>query len=87
MDDVDDRKLWGRYMAAYEDAIRNTATAQAPWYVVPADHKWFPWLTVAAAIGGAVQRLNLEFPVVRGKALAEIERVRRALAVGPLKGL
>ncbi|HLK82026.1 MAG TPA: polyphosphate kinase 2 family protein [Xanthobacteraceae bacterium] len=79
MDDVDDRKLWGRYMEAYEDAIRNTATAEAPWYIVPADHKWFAWLTVAAAIGGAMERLKLEFPLVRGKALEELERVRRAL--------
>jgi PPK2 family polyphosphate:nucleotide phosphotransferase len=85
-DDVDDRKLWGRYMDAYEDAIRNTATAQTPWYVVPADHKWFAWLMVAAAIGAAMERLDLEFPAVRGKALAELEKVRRALAVGPLKG-
>ena len=85
MDDVDDHNLWGRYMDAYEDAIRNTATAEAPWYVVPADHKWFAWLMVAAAIAGAMERLDLEFPVVRGKALAELERVRRALAAGPLK--
>ena len=85
MDDVDDHKRWGRYMEAYEDAIRNTATVEAPWYVVPADHKWFAWLMVAAAIAGAMERLDLEFPVVRGKALAELERVRRALAAGPLK--
>lgn len=80
MADVDDRKLWGRYMDAYEDAIRNTATADAPWHVVPADHKWLAWLMVAAATAGAMERLDLKFPVVRGKALAEIERVRRALA-------
>jgi PPK2 family polyphosphate:nucleotide phosphotransferase len=80
MADVDDRKLWGGYMDAYEDAIRNTATADAPWYVVPADHKWFAWLMVAAATAGAMERLDLKFPVVRGKALAEIEKVRRALA-------
>jgi PPK2 family polyphosphate:nucleotide phosphotransferase len=80
MDDVDDRKLWGRYMEAYEDAIRNTATPHAPWYVVPADYKWFAWLMVAAVVGDAMERLDLTFPVVKGKALAELERVRRALA-------
>jgi PPK2 family polyphosphate:nucleotide phosphotransferase len=80
MSDVDDRKLWGQYMDAYEDAIRNTATAEAPWYVIPADQKWFAWLMVAAATADAMERLDLRFPVVKGKALAELERVRQALA-------
>jgi PPK2 family polyphosphate:nucleotide phosphotransferase len=80
MSDVDDRKLWGQYMDAYEDAIRNTATAEAPWYVMPADQKWFAWLMVAAATADAMERLDLRFPVVKGKALAELERVREALA-------
>jgi len=82
MGDVDDRRLWDRYMVAYEDAIRNTATAEAPWYVVPADQKWFAWLVVAAATSDAMERLDLKFPVVQGKALAELARVRRALARG-----
>jgi PPK2 family polyphosphate:nucleotide phosphotransferase len=82
MDDVDDSKLWDQYMDAYEDAIRNTATAEAPWYVVPADQKWFAWLMVAAAIADAMERLDLRFPMVKGKALAELERVRQALAQG-----
>ena len=82
MSDVDDRKLWGQYMDAYEDAIRNTATAEAPWYVMPADQKWFAWLMVAAATADAMERLDLRFPVVKGKALAELERVRQALARG-----
>jgi len=82
MGDVDDRKLWDRYMDAYEDAIRNTATTQAPWYVVPADQKWFAWLMVCAVTADAMERLDLKFPVVKGKALAELERVRRGLARG-----
>jgi PPK2 family polyphosphate:nucleotide phosphotransferase len=86
MDDIDDSKLWGRYMEAYEDAIRNTATAQAPWYVVPADHKWFAWLMVAAVVADAMECLDLRFPVVTGKALAELERIRRALAARLPKG-
>ncbi|HMA75074.1 MAG TPA: polyphosphate kinase 2 family protein [Xanthobacteraceae bacterium] len=80
MDDVEGSKHWGRYMGAYEDAIRNTATAKAPWYIVPADQKWFAWLMIAAVIGDAMERLDLSFPVVKGKALAELEGVRRALA-------
>ncbi|MBO0752044.1 MAG: polyphosphate kinase 2 family protein [Bradyrhizobiaceae bacterium] len=82
MADIDDRKLWADYMDAYEDAIRNTATAEAPWYIVPADQKWFAWLTVAAVIAQAMERLDLEFPVVKGKALEELEKVRAALVTG-----
>jgi PPK2 family polyphosphate:nucleotide phosphotransferase len=82
MADVDDRKLWRDYMDAYEDAIRNTATPDAPWHVVPADQKWFAWLMVAAVIAQAMERLDLEFPEVTGKALAELEKVRAALAGG-----
>jgi PPK2 family polyphosphate:nucleotide phosphotransferase len=80
MDDVHDRKLWDDYMDAYEDAIRNTATAEAPWYVMPADQKWFAWLMVAAVIAHTMERLDLAFPVVEGKALEELEKVRAALA-------
>jgi PPK2 family polyphosphate:nucleotide phosphotransferase len=82
MADVDDRKLWREYMDAYEEAIRNTATPDAPWHIVPADQKWFAWLTVAAVIGKAMERLELEYPAVEGKALAELEKVRAALAGG-----
>ena len=78
--DVDDRKLWDKYMDAYEDAIRNTATPAAPWHIVPADQKWFAWLMVEAAIVDAMERLDLKFPVVKGKALTELEKVRRRLA-------
>jgi PPK2 family polyphosphate:nucleotide phosphotransferase len=82
MADVADRKLWDGYMDAYEDAIRNTATTEAPWYIVPADQKWFAWLTVAAAIGQAMEQLHLAFPQVKGKALEELEKVRAALVAG-----
>jgi PPK2 family polyphosphate:nucleotide phosphotransferase len=80
MADIEARRSWDKYMAAYEDAIRNTATAHAPWYVVPADHKWFAWLMVAAVIGDTLQSLDLRHPVVAGKALAELRKVRRALS-------
>jgi PPK2 family polyphosphate:nucleotide phosphotransferase len=82
LDDAEDRKLWADYMDAYEDAIRNTATEEAPWYIVPADQKWFAWLTVAAVIGQAMEKLDLEFPEVKGKALEELEKVRAALGEG-----
>ena len=79
MSDVSERKLWDRYMAAYEEMIRATSHADGRWYVVPADNKSFARLVVAAAIVGALDRLDLEIPKVKGKALRELEKVERAL--------
>jgi PPK2 family polyphosphate:nucleotide phosphotransferase len=79
MSDVEERKRWGRYMTAYEDMIRHTATEHAPWYVVPADNKWFARLVVAAALVHTLESLDLDFPKVEGKALRELQRARRAL--------
>ena len=79
MGDVAERKLWNRYMAAYQDMIRNTSTPEARWHVVPADHKWFTHLVVAATLVKALQDLDLKFPIIKGKALAEMKKVRRAL--------
>jgi hypothetical protein len=66
-------------MEAYEDMIRATSHAAAPWYVVPADNKPFARLVVADAIVKALDRLDLEFPKVKGKDLAVLEKVERAL--------
>ena len=60
--DVAERQHWGKYMAAYEDMIRNTATKHAPWYVVPADKKWYARLAVAAALIDTLERLDLKYP-------------------------
>jgi PPK2 family polyphosphate:nucleotide phosphotransferase len=79
MGDVAERKLWNKYMAAYEDMIRATSRAEAPWYVVPADNKWFSRLVVAAALVDALTRLDLKFPKVEGAALKEMLTVRKAL--------
>ena len=77
--DVAERAHWDAYMKAYEDAIRRTAAGHAPWYVVPADHKWFARLVVAGAIAGTLDRLNLDFPVVDDEAKQTLEAARRAL--------
>jgi hypothetical protein len=66
-------------MHAYEDAIRHTSRPEAPWYVVPADNKWFARLIIAEAIVEAMEGLKLEFPKVEGAALKELEKVRGAL--------
>jgi PPK2 family polyphosphate:nucleotide phosphotransferase len=62
--DVKERARWHDYMAAYQDMIRHTATPEAPWYVVPADHKWFTRLVVAEAIVDAMKGLDLRFPAI-----------------------
>jgi len=79
MGDVDDRKLWTKYMAAYEDMIRATSRPEAPWYVVPADHKWFTRLVVADALVQKLDSLDLEYPKVKGKALADLKKAKQAL--------
>jgi PPK2 family polyphosphate:nucleotide phosphotransferase len=79
MGDVDDRALWDKYMAAYEDAIRETSREEAPWFVIPADRKWFARLAVASVVVEAIEGLKLEFPKVEGEALAEMEKARKVL--------
>ncbi len=74
--DIAERGLWDKYMDAYEDMIRNTATEEAPWYVVPADNKWYSRLVVAGAIVDALHGLDLQFPRVdksKRQQLAAIE--------------
>ena len=79
MDDVEERKLWPKYMDAYAEAIRATSRPHAPWYVVPADQKWFTHIVVAAALVEAMDGLKLKYPKVTGKALKELEKARKAL--------
>jgi len=76
---VHERQHWKEYMRAYEDMIRATATTHAPWIVVPADHKWFTRLAVAAVVVDALERLDLRFPKVDGRQRAELRAARRLL--------
>ena len=62
--DARERRYWNDYMRAYDEAIRATASEAAPWFVVPADSKWFTRLVVAAAIVEAVEKLDLAYPKV-----------------------
>ena len=77
--DAKERGLWGKYQDAYEEMIQATATKFAPWYVVPADNKWFSRLVVAAAIIEALGSLDLEFPKVDDAKKAELAAARAAL--------
>jgi PPK2 family polyphosphate:nucleotide phosphotransferase len=78
--DLHERKFWGGYMRAYEGAIRATASKHAPWFVVPADKRWFTRLVVAAAIVEAVEQLDLTYPKVDAEKKKELARMRAALA-------
>jgi PPK2 family polyphosphate:nucleotide phosphotransferase len=82
MADVAERKLWSRHMAAYEDMIRNTSTAQAPWYLVPADHKWFARALMAIVIVDVLDRLHLDFPKLDRAGMKQLRRMRKALQTG-----
>ena len=77
--DVKERAHWDEYMDAYEDLIRHTATKDAPWYVVPADNKWFTRTVVASAIIDTLQSLDLHFPKVSAAKLKELAAARHAL--------
>jgi PPK2 family polyphosphate:nucleotide phosphotransferase len=79
MADVNERALWPRYMAAYQDMIRHTATRAAPWHVVPADHKWFARVVIGSTIVSALEKLDLHFPKVDESERSEFKRVREAL--------
>jgi PPK2 family polyphosphate:nucleotide phosphotransferase len=79
MGDVAERKLWDKYMDAYEDMIRHTSRPEAPWHVVPADNKWFTRLVVAAELVEALDRLGLKYPKVTGAARQDLEKARQIL--------
>ena len=77
--DVTERGYWRDYMAAYEDAIRVTASREAPWYVIPADNKWFIRIVVAAVIVEAFLKLELAYPRVDDAKRKELAEARQAL--------
>jgi polyphosphate kinase 2 (PPK2 family) len=77
--DVAERARWKDYMHAYEDMIRNTSTEESPWYVVPADHKWFTHAVVSGAIIHALEGLDLAYPEVDAERKKQLAAARRAL--------
>jgi PPK2 family polyphosphate:nucleotide phosphotransferase len=77
--DARERQYWNDYMEAYEDMIRHTSSRQAPWFVVPADNKWFTRLVVSAAVIDALQRLDLAFPKIDARRREELAAARAAL--------
>jgi PPK2 family polyphosphate:nucleotide phosphotransferase len=77
--DIHERAYWDDYMDAYEDMVRQTATAEAPWYVVPADNKWYTRVVVAAAVVHTLEKLRLTYPKVDSAQRKELEAARTAL--------
>src|ERR1700744_2311384 len=79
MNDIRERGFWDRYRAAYQDIVRHTASPHAPWYVVPADHKWFARVVIGSVIVTTLEQLDLSFPRVDKASEAEFKTVRKAL--------
>jgi polyphosphate kinase 2 (PPK2 family) len=77
--DMAERGFWDEYQDAYEDTIRHTAAKHAPWFVVPADNKWFTRVVVAAAVIDTLAALDLEYPKVDADKLKELAAAKRAL--------
>jgi len=83
--DAKERGFWDQYMDAYEDIIRETSTPEAPWYVVPADNKWFTRVVVAAAIIDGLHSLDLAYPKVDAEKQKDLDAAR-AVLIGPKSG-
>jgi PPK2 family polyphosphate:nucleotide phosphotransferase len=79
VDDVKERQRWDDYQAAYQDMIRHTATDYAPWYVVPADNKWFTRLVVSHAIVDRLKAMKLSYPKLTGTAKSALALARKQL--------
>jgi polyphosphate kinase 2 (PPK2 family) len=77
--DVRERACWDDYQEAYEDMIRNTATEHAPWYVVPADNKWFTRLVISTVIVDTLESLDLQYPEVDAAKRKELEAAKKGL--------
>ncbi|MFZ0684088.1 MAG: polyphosphate kinase 2 family protein [Terriglobales bacterium] len=77
--DAKEREFWDAYQDAYEDMVRHTATEFAPWYVVPADNKWFTRLVVSHAVVHALKNMKLKYPKVSGTEKAALEEARKQL--------
>jgi PPK2 family polyphosphate:nucleotide phosphotransferase len=82
MTDVHERERWGDYMHAYEEAIRATSTKSAPWYVVPADNKWFTRLIVTAAVADALAELDVDYPKITSAQRRQLAAARKELQRG-----
>jgi len=77
--DIHERKYWDEYQQAYEEMIRNTSTEHAPWYVVPADNKWFSRLVISTVLVDTLESLKLSYPKVEDAKRKELAAARKIL--------
>jgi polyphosphate kinase 2 (PPK2 family) len=77
--DIKERQFWDQYQDAYEEMIQHTATEYAPWYVVPADNKWFTRIVVAQAVVDALKGMKLKYPKVTSEEKAALAAARKQL--------
>lgn len=77
--DIEERKLWKQYMTAYEEAITATSTAGAPWYIIPADQKWYARLVISQILDETFQKLNLKFPVLAKEEAEKLNEIKEQL--------
>ena len=82
MSDCQERAHWDEYQAAFEEVLNHTSTEVAPWFVIPADHKWFARLAVSEAVCRVLERLKLKYPTVTPERHAELLQIRETLANG-----
>ena len=79
MADIKERQYWDEYMSAYEDLLSHTSSEYAPWYVVPADDRWFARLAAATIINNEFEKMQLDYPVVTAEQKRQLEEARRQL--------
>ena len=77
--DIEERKYWPQYMAAYEDVFNNTSTKWAPWHIIPADHKWFTRCAVADIIVSTLKDIKLSYPVVEEDKKKMLSAAKKSL--------
>ncbi|MCP5062314.1 MAG: polyphosphate kinase 2 family protein, partial [Ignavibacteriae bacterium] len=77
--DLEERKLWNKYQKYYQDAISETSTKNSPWYIVPADNKWFTRLVISDVIVNTLQKLKMKYPTLDAKQLSNIDKYKEEL--------
>jgi PPK2 family polyphosphate:nucleotide phosphotransferase len=77
--DIEERKLWKQYMTAYEEAITATSTESAPWYIIPADQKWYARLAISHILAETFKKLNLKFPVLAKEEVTKLDDIKAQL--------
>ncbi|WGQ11127.1 polyphosphate kinase 2 family protein [Pedobacter gandavensis] len=80
--DITEREKWGDYMSAYEQAIEETSTEKAPWYIIPADKKWYARLLISQILEQHLKDMDLKFPVLGDDEMAKLEEIQRSLLLG-----